>query len=59
MELHGCASLIYYLGTGLMMLEYLGFEAEAEGLRNALEIVYAESKALIPDQGGHASTTEF
>lgn len=39
MELHGCASLIYYLGTGLMMLEYLGFEAEAEGRRNALEIV--------------------
>lgn len=42
-----------------MILEYLGFEAEAEGLWNALEIVYAESKALIPDQGGHASTTEF
>jgi isocitrate/isopropylmalate dehydrogenase len=42
-----------------MMLEYLGFAAEAENLERAVEQVYAQGTALTPDQGGTATTSEF
>jgi isocitrate/isopropylmalate dehydrogenase len=45
--------------SGALMLEYLGFEAAARGLERAIARTYAEGRALTPDQGGHASTTEF
>jgi isocitrate/isopropylmalate dehydrogenase len=42
-----------------MMLDYLGFDAAAERLRQAMAAVYADGRTLTPDQGGSASTTEF
>jgi len=45
--------------SGAMMLEHLGFAAAARRLEGAVERVYAEGRALTPDQGGGASTTEF
>ena len=45
--------------SGAMMLEYLGFTAEAAGLSRAIDRVYAEGDVLTPDQGGTASTDEF
>ena len=46
------------LSTG-MMLEYLGFEAEASRLEEAVYQVYREGKCLTRDQGGTSSTTQF
>jgi len=45
--------------AGVLMLEYLGFEAAARRLEGAIARTYAEGRALTPDQGGHASTTGF
>ena len=45
--------------SAAMMLEYLGFAAAARRLEAAVARVYAEGRVLTPDQGGHASTTEF
>lgn len=45
--------------SGAMLLEHLGFEAEGEGLRRAIDEVYADGAVLTPDQGGRSSTTEF
>ena len=45
--------------SATMMLEYLGFEAQASQIENAVARVYAEGVALTPDQGGEASTTTF
>jgi len=45
--------------SAAMMLEYLGFEAEARRFERAVRRVYAEGRALTPDQGGSARTTEF
>ena len=42
-----------------MMLEYLGFEAEASRLEGAIYKVYQAGKYLTRDQGGTASTTQF
>jgi isocitrate/isopropylmalate dehydrogenase len=42
-----------------MMLEHLGFDADARRLEGAVAEVYGEGKALTPDQGGSAATTEF
>ena len=42
-----------------MMLEYLGFAEEARRIEAAVARVYADGKALTPDQGGDASTTKF
>ena len=47
------------LQSAVMMLEYLGFSADAERLTTAIDAVYAEGRALTPNQGGSASTTEF
>ncbi len=45
--------------SAAMMLEYLEFVAEAERLESSLAKVYEQGKALTPDQGGGATTTEF
>ena len=42
-----------------MMLDYLGFPQAAARFAAAVETVYAEGKALTPDQGGRATTTDF
>jgi len=42
-----------------MMLEYLGFKAEASRLEGAIYKVYQEGKYLTRDQGGTASTSQF
>jgi isocitrate/isopropylmalate dehydrogenase len=45
--------------SAAMMLEYLGFVAEARRFESAVRRVYAEGRALTPDQGGRSSTSEF
>jgi len=45
--------------SAAMMLEHLGFVEESRRLVTAVEKVYAQGRALTPDQGGKASTTEF
>jgi 3-isopropylmalate dehydrogenase len=45
--------------SAVMMLEYLGFEKDAERLEKAVYAVYSDGKYLTRDQGGQASTTEF
>lgn len=47
------------LFSAIMMLEYLGFEAAASRLEQAIVRVYAEGHPLTPDQGGSASTMDF
>jgi isocitrate/isopropylmalate dehydrogenase len=42
-----------------MMLEYLNLATAARDLRRAIDAVYAHGRALTPDQGGSARTTEF
>lgn len=65
---HGTADDIAGTGTvnptatllsAAMMLDHLGFAAEAAALDNAISAVYADGSTLTPDQGGAASTTEF
>jgi isocitrate/isopropylmalate dehydrogenase len=45
--------------SAAMMLRHLDCAAEALRLEAAVESVYADGRALTPDQGGAASTTEF
>ncbi|MBI1886064.1 MAG: isocitrate/isopropylmalate dehydrogenase family protein [Chloroflexi bacterium] len=45
--------------SAAMMLDYLGFAGAARRLEDAVAAVYAEGRALTPDQGGIATTTEF
>ncbi len=45
--------------SATMMLDHLGFEHEALRIEDAVLRVYADGKALTPDQGGEASTTTF
>jgi isocitrate/isopropylmalate dehydrogenase len=45
--------------SGAMLLEHLGLGAEAARLEAAVDRVYAEGKALTPDQGGSARTEAF
>ena len=45
--------------SGAMLLDYLGLTDAATRLRAAMAQVYAAGKALTPDQGGTATTTEF
>jgi isocitrate/isopropylmalate dehydrogenase len=42
-----------------MMLAYLGLAEEARALETAIDVVYAEGRALTPDQGGKATTQSF
>ena len=45
--------------SSTMMLEYLGFAAEAVKIEQAIARVYSHGDVLTPDQGGTATTTEF
>jgi len=45
--------------SAAMMLQHLGFASQAARLETAVERVYAAGRALTPDQGGRASTTDF
>jgi isocitrate/isopropylmalate dehydrogenase len=45
--------------SAAMMLEYLGFADAARRLEAAVARIYAEGRALTPDQGGSATTLEF
>jgi isocitrate/isopropylmalate dehydrogenase len=45
--------------SAAMLLEHQGLAAAADGLRSAVEAVYAAGGPLTPDQGGSASTEEF
>ncbi len=45
--------------SAAMMLDYLGFGAEANRVRGAIYQVYAAGTALTPDQGGTSSTDDF
>ena len=45
--------------SATMMLDHLGFGAQARRIEEAIARVYAEGRTLTPDQGGTASTTEF
>jgi len=45
--------------SAALMLDYLGFEKEADGLQRAVEAVYMEGKYLTPDQGGTSGTKKF
>jgi len=45
--------------SAVMLLEYLGYDAAAARLDQALSRVYADGRSLTPDQGGSSSTTEF
>jgi 3-isopropylmalate dehydrogenase len=45
--------------SGAMLLAYLGYEAEAQHLEEAVARVYREGQVLPQDQGGTASTAAF
>jgi len=45
--------------SAVMLLEYLGYDAAAARLDQAISRVYADGRPLTPDQGGSSSTTEF
>jgi isocitrate/isopropylmalate dehydrogenase len=67
-SVHGTAPDILGMGiinptatmlSAAMMLDYLGFGEEAKRFEKAIGKVYAEGKALTPDQGGRGKTVEF
>lgn len=45
--------------SAVLMLEYLGQSAAAARLEHAITQVYADGRALTPDQGGTSTTTAF
>jgi isocitrate/isopropylmalate dehydrogenase len=45
--------------SGAMLLDYLGYEEQAQRLAGAVAEVYRRGQALPPDQGGTATTAEF
>jgi isocitrate/isopropylmalate dehydrogenase len=45
--------------SAAMMLRHLGLDEDADALEAAIAAVYAEGRALTPDQGGTAHTEEF
>jgi len=45
--------------SAAMMLEHLGHSAAARRLEQGIASLYLEGDTLTPDQGGHASTTDF
>jgi isocitrate/isopropylmalate dehydrogenase len=67
-SVHGTAPDIMGMGiinpsatmlSAALMLDYLGFSAEASRLDAAVRKVYADGRVLTPDQGGTAKTSEF
>lgn len=64
-SVHGTAPDILGMGiinptatmlSAAMMLDYLGFGQQSKRFENAIRRVYAEGKALTPDQGGKGTT---
>ena len=55
----GIANPIAILWSLVMMLEFLNQNDAARALMSAIEAVTAEGRALTPDLGGRASTTEL
>ena len=53
------ANPIALLLAACLMLDYLGYEKEANRVRKAIDDVLIENKVRTCDLGGHASTTEF
>jgi isocitrate/isopropylmalate dehydrogenase len=45
--------------TGTMMLEYFGYDEQANLLARAIQEVYRQGEVLTSDQGGQASTSDF
>src|ERR1700676_5745250 len=45
--------------SAALMLDYLGFSADASRLDTAVRKVYADGRVFTPDQGGTAKTSEF
>ncbi len=45
--------------SAALMLEYLGFAEAGARLESSVRKVYAAGRALTPDQGGNATTTQF
>jgi isocitrate/isopropylmalate dehydrogenase len=45
--------------SAAMMLSYLSYEHASKTLYEAVAQVYRDGRFLTPDQGGHATTTEF
>ena len=45
--------------SGAMLLEHLGLADAGRRLRASIDAVYADGRALTPDQGGLASTRDF
>jgi isocitrate/isopropylmalate dehydrogenase len=45
--------------SGALLLEYLGFAAEARRLEQSIDAIYADGRMLPPDQGGSTSTSDF
>jgi isocitrate/isopropylmalate dehydrogenase len=67
-SVHGTAPDIMGMGiinpsatmlSAALMLDYLGFSADASRLDAAVRKVYADGRTLTPDQGGTAKTSEF
>jgi isocitrate/isopropylmalate dehydrogenase len=67
-SVHGTAPDIMGMGiinpsatmlSAALMLDYLGFSADASRLDGAVRKVYADGRILTPDQGGTAKTSEF
>ena len=67
-SVHGTAPDIMGMGiinpsatmlSAALMLDYLGFSADASRLDAAVRKVYADGRVLTPDQGGTAKTSEF
>jgi Isocitrate/isopropylmalate dehydrogenase len=45
--------------SGIMMLDYLGYNKQARALDAAIELTYREGSVLPLDQGGQAGTADF
>jgi isocitrate dehydrogenase (NAD+) len=55
----GIANPLACIMSGVMMLNHLHEEALATRIRTAYDAVLSEAKALTPDLGGSATTTQF
>src|SRR5499433_3967696 len=55
----GIANPTATIRSAVLMLDHVGFPAEAKRLESAVARVYRDNKALTPDQGGPVSTREM
>jgi len=55
----GIANPTATIRSAVLMLDHVGFPAEAKRLESAVARVYRDNKALTPDQGGSVSTREM